>query len=81
VSKEKLRDKVEIVKSILGELHRGASVDELKEKFREVLSTVSPFEIPLIEQQLISECVEVEEILKLCDLHVALFRETPRSMS
>ncbi|OYT37557.1 MAG: diguanylate cyclase [Desulfurococcales archaeon ex4484_58] len=74
-----MEEKIELLKSILKELHRGASVDELKERFREVLSKVSPIEIPFIEQQLIREGVRVEDILKLCDLHVALFREALES--
>jgi len=68
-------DKIELIKSILKELHRGVSVEELKAKFKQVLSMISPLEIPFIEQQLVREGVKVEEILKLCDLHVALFRE------
>ncbi|MEM2136641.1 MAG: DUF438 domain-containing protein, partial [Candidatus Methanomethylicia archaeon] len=68
-------DKKEVVKEILKELHRGASLDVLKEKFSDVLKTISPMEIPLIEQELIKEGIPIEEILKLCDLHVALFRD------
>lgn len=33
------------------------------------MSRVSPFEIPLIEQMLVRK--NVDEVLKLCDLHVA----------
>ncbi|MET1159641.1 MAG: DUF438 domain-containing protein [Thermoprotei archaeon] len=69
------REKIELVKSILKEIHRGASVEELKNRFREVLAQISPFEIPIIEQQLLQEGFRVEDILKLCDLHVELFRE------
>jgi len=74
-SGSELSEKVELIKSILKELHRGASVEELKAKFKYVLSRISPLEIPFIEQQLVKEGVKIDEILKLCDLHVALFRE------
>jgi len=67
------------VKALLKELHRGASVEELKRKFRDVLVSITPFEIPLIEQQLVRESIPVSEILKLCDLHVELFREALES--
>ncbi|MEM0493691.1 MAG: DUF438 domain-containing protein [Thermofilum sp.] len=67
--------KIELVKSLLRRLHEGANVEELKREFRQVLSTVQPWEIPLIEQQLVKEGVPISEILKLCDLHVDLFRE------
>jgi len=56
-------------------LHQGVSVSELKEKYRDELSKISPFEIPFIEQELVNEGFKVSDILKLCDLHVELFRE------
>ncbi|MEM2929328.1 MAG: DUF438 domain-containing protein, partial [Thermoproteota archaeon] len=62
------------VREILKELHRGGDIEEISRRFGNILSQVSPTEIPLIEQQLVKEGVPVEEILKLCDLHVALFR-------
>ncbi|MEM1747762.1 MAG: DUF438 domain-containing protein [Sulfolobales archaeon] len=67
--------KLELVKAILKDLHGGTRVDELKERFKQVLEMVSPFEIPLIEQELVKEGVPITDILKLCDLHVELFRE------
>ncbi len=71
----KPQDKIRVVKELLKELHRGASVDELKEKFRDIIVSITPFEIPLIEQQLVREGIPIRDILKLCDLHVELFRE------
>lgn len=66
---------IEVIKNLLKSIREGADISRLKEKFREVLKHVSPFEIPLIEQQLIREGVSINEILRLCDLHVELFRE------
>jgi DUF438 domain-containing protein len=65
----------EAVKELLKTIHRGADPRELREKFRDILSKISPFEIPIIEQELVGEGVPISEILKLCDLHVELFRE------
>lgn len=67
--------KIEVVKRLLKEIHRGTSAEELKKNYAPVLSAISPVEIALIEQQLVKEGVAVDEILKLCDLHVALFRD------
>lgn len=69
------REKIEAVKSILMKLHQGVPIDELKSKFKDVLEGISPFEIPLIEQELIREGVSISEIFKLCDLHVELLRD------
>ncbi|MEM4913355.1 MAG: DUF438 domain-containing protein, partial [Desulfurococcaceae archaeon] len=74
-----LRDKLEIIKNILKEVHKGARVVDLKEKYREVLAEISPLDIVLVEQMLVREGVSVEEILHLCDLHVELFREALQS--
>jgi DUF438 domain-containing protein len=71
--------KVELVKELLKAVHRGESVDELRKRYSGVLSQISPIEIPLIEQQLVKEGISIDDILKLCDLHVELFREFLKS--
>ncbi|MCR6624157.1 MAG: DUF438 domain-containing protein [archaeon YNP-LCB-024-027] len=70
-----LNEKKEVIKAVLRELHSGVSLEVLKERFKEFLKDVSPMEIPLIEQELVREGVPIQEIIKLCDLHVALFRD------
>jgi len=67
--------KKEILKDLLRQLHAGKSVDELKEKFKEVLSGLTPLEIPLVEKELVEEGISTKEIAKMCDIHVELFRE------
>ncbi|MEZ0394166.1 MAG: DUF438 domain-containing protein [Desulfurococcaceae archaeon] len=68
-------DKVQVVKELLKSIHRGASPEELKARYGDLLAAISPLEIVAVEQQLIREGVSINEILKLCDLHVALFRD------
>ncbi|MGC8953156.1 MAG: DUF438 domain-containing protein [Desulfurococcus sp.] len=63
------------MKNLIKQLHQGVDVKELKEKYRYELSQVLPIEIPFIEQELLKEGFRVDDILKLCDLHVELFRE------
>ncbi|MCS7111387.1 MAG: DUF438 domain-containing protein [Ignisphaera sp.] len=55
----------------------------MKRRFGEVLAQVSPFEIPLIERRLVVEGIPIDDVLKLCNLHVELFREylTGRELS
>jgi DUF438 domain-containing protein len=69
-------ERKELLKNAIKLLHSGSSVEELKEKYGDLLSDISPFEIPLIEQELVKEGISVREILSLCDLHVALFRDS-----
>ena len=75
MSNTSMDNKKEVLKNLLKAIHSGVSPSELKAKFREVLAGVSPFEILLVEQELVKEGVPVGDILKLCDLHVELFRE------
>ena len=67
--------KKEQLKKLLLRIHEGESVERLKEDFRQVLSGISPLEIPLIEQELVKEGISAKDIAKMCDLHVELFRE------
>ncbi|MEM1686706.1 MAG: DUF438 domain-containing protein [Desulfurococcaceae archaeon] len=75
MSNSDISRKIEIMKNLLKAIHKGENVEELKKKFGNVIAQISPFEIPLIEQHLVAEGVSVEEILRLCDLHVELFRD------
>lgn len=72
------KEKIEILKNILRELHRGIPIEELKRKFKDALEGVSPFEIPLVEQELIKEGLPISEILRLCDLHVEFLKNLLR---
>ncbi len=66
----------EILKSIIRQLHEGRSVDEVKAEFAALLREVGPTEIAQIEQALIEEGLPEMEIKRLCDVHVAVFRES-----
>jgi hypothetical protein len=72
----KEKDKKEVLKGLIRRLHEGADPEELKEKFKEVIKDVTPAEIARIEEELIREGMPREEIRRLCDVHLAIFRET-----
>lgn len=63
-----------IVKDVIRKLHEGASVDDVKDQFAEVLKGVSPTEITVIEGELIKEGLPVEEVQRLCNVHAAVFK-------
>ncbi|NJE84596.1 DUF438 domain-containing protein [Thermococcus sp. CX2] len=67
--------KKEQLKNLLKKIHEGEDVNKLKAEFKAVLSSISPLEIPLIEQELVKEGISAKEIAKMCDIHVELFRE------
>jgi len=68
-------EKKAMLKEIMRQLHAGASPNEIKERFRQFLEGIGSLEIAKIEQELIKEGMPREEIQKLCDVHIAVFRE------
>ncbi|NWF87129.1 DUF438 domain-containing protein [Candidatus Bathyarchaeota archaeon] len=64
-----------MLKEIIRQLHAGVSPEEVKEKFGRMLENVSSTEIAKIEQELIKEGTPREEIQRLCDVHMEVFRE------
>ncbi|MBS3956024.1 MAG: DUF438 domain-containing protein [Clostridiales bacterium] len=64
----------EALKEIIRKLHDGASVDEVKAEFEALTAEIDAVEIAAMEQALIAEGMPVEEVQRLCDVHVSVFR-------
>lgn len=67
--------KKEILKQIIRELHSGALSKDVKEKVASVLVSLKPEEIAKVEEELVKEGLPREEIRRLCDVHLEVFRE------
>jgi len=67
--------KKRVLKGLITQLHAGVSPQKVKERFKEFLEGITPLEIAKIEQELINEGAPREEIQRLCDVHLAVFRE------
>ncbi len=65
----------EALKELVKQLHSGLSLEDAKRKFKAVLRNATPLEISQIEQELIAEGMQREEIQRLCDVHLAVFRD------
>jgi uncharacterized protein len=65
----------EALKGIIRDLHKGVDMEILKDRFRKLIQHVSPSEIANMEQRLIEEGLPEMEVKKLCDVHVAVFKE------
>jgi len=70
--------KKQMIKDLIQQLHAGVSPDEVKEKFKEVLKDIGPVEIAQVEEELVNEGLPRQEIQKLCEVHLAVFRESLR---
>lgn len=70
------KERQEVLKGVIRDLHAGKPVEEVKERFTRLLQDVGPGEIAELEQALIAEGLPEEEVKRLCDVHVAVFRES-----
>jgi uncharacterized protein len=62
------------MKVLIQDLHDGLPADEARERFDDLIRNVSPEQIGAMEEQLIREGMPVQEIQRMCDLHVAVMR-------
>ncbi|HUX36556.1 MAG TPA: DUF438 domain-containing protein [Rectinemataceae bacterium] len=60
--------------TIIRRLHDGEAVDLVRRDFAALIEGVSAAEIAAMEQSLIDGGMPVEEVLRLCDVHVEVFR-------
>jgi len=70
-----LKDSKEILKLLIRKLHDGADPETLKVEFKEAIRHADASEISRVEEELIREGVSREDIQKLCDVHLSIFRE------
>ncbi len=66
----------EVLKELILELHAGASVADVKARFDELVRDIDAAEVAVMEQSLIAEGMPVEEVQRLCDVHVSVFKES-----
>jgi uncharacterized protein len=66
----------EVLKDIIRELQQGGDLEEQKRRFAELIKDVSPAEISAMEQKLMDEGLPEDEIKRLCDVHVQVFKES-----
>jgi len=59
----------ELLKHMILQLHEGEAPEAVKKQLKRLLGTVPYSDVVEVEQELISEGLPQEEVLKLCDLH------------
>ena len=62
------------LKEIIKALHAGEDMAVLRQRFSELISGVEASEIAKMEQALMDEGLPAEEIKRLCDVHVEIFK-------
>jgi len=69
-------ERQKILKDLIQQLHDGKSVEEVKEQFKQMMDGIGGTELSQMEHKLIEEGMPVEEVKRLCDVHVQVFRES-----
>jgi len=69
------KDRKEMLKELIRKIHKGEDPEKLKAQFRELFGSVTTTEIAQIEQELIQEGMPREEVMRLCEVHLAVFQE------
>ena len=69
-------ERIEVLKSILLDLHNGASAESVQELFNEHFAGVSAIEISLMEHELMNSDTGLtfEDVMSLCNVHANLFK-------
>ncbi len=68
-------DKKAQIKEAIRQLHAGVPPEQVKERFRGVFEGSDALEIAKIEEELGREGMKKDEMRKLCDVHMAIFKE------
>jgi len=63
------------IKEAIRQLHAGVAPELVKEKFKDVFEGTDSLEIAKIEDELVKEGMKREEMQKLCDVHLAVFKD------
>ncbi len=63
------------LKEMIKKLHDGAPPEQVKEQFKQVIAGIDSEDIARVEEELIKEGMPREEIRRLCDVHLLVFKE------
>lgn len=69
------KERKEVLKDIIKRIHKGENPEEVKRDFKDLLKTVTADEIAKIEEELIKEGMDRNEIMKLCEVHLLVFKK------
>lgn len=65
-------ERQEKIKELMLRLHQGEKEEIIQEEFNKHFDSVSPYEIQVMERNLMQEGITYEEIMRLCKIHASL---------
>lgn len=70
------RERKDLLKHMILQLHKGEAPEDVKKQLVRLLGQIPYGDVVEVEQELISEGLPQEEVLKLCDVHTAALKGT-----
>ena len=71
----KMSEKKKALKKLIEELNEGKDPEEAKKEFKDIIADTKGDELALAEEELVKEGMPREKLNKLCDVHLAVFKE------
>ncbi len=68
------RKRKDLLKHMILQLHKGTAPEAVRKQLAELMGQVPYEDVVAVEQELISEGLPTEEVLKLCDIHGAVLK-------
>jgi PAS domain S-box-containing protein len=72
----KPKDRKDTLKGIIRKLHEGASPEQVTSEFKDAIAGTTPADIARVEEELVKEGMSPDEIHRLCDVHLGVFKES-----
>ncbi len=69
-------ERQKVLKELIQELHDGKTVEDVKDRFGQLIQNIGATEIAELEEAIIKGGVPVSEVKRLCDVHVEVFKES-----
>ncbi|NHJ06018.1 MAG: DUF438 domain-containing protein [Candidatus Heimdallarchaeota archaeon] len=70
-----MTEKKEGLKKLIENLHEGIDPEEAKKEFKKIIKDTGPDDLAKAEEELVKEGMPREKLNKLCDVHLAVFKE------
>lgn len=70
-----MKEKKEDLKKLIEGLNEGMDPEKAKEDFKELIKGTGPDDLAKVEEELVKEGMPREDLNKLCDVHLAVFKE------
>jgi len=70
-----MEEKKKALKKLIEDLNKGKKPEEAKHEFQKIIKETGPDELAKVEEELVKDGMPREQLSKLCEVHLAVFKE------